>query len=104
LDYGVKIYTGEPEGPYTVLGQVAAKQNEGNIEDVSQLLIEQAVRMGANAIINVDYQRKVSMTSWSQLIGTGTAVMLESDERDCPSCAEKIKRAAKKCRFCGETF
>lgn len=27
-----------------------------------------------------------------------------SSLRACPSCAEKIQRAAKKCRFCGEVL
>jgi hypothetical protein len=102
MDYGVQIFTGEPDQPYTILGTVAAKQDDGNIEDVGHVLIEQAARMGANAIINVTYERKASWFSWSQLNAVGTAVILESDEVECPSCAELIKSKAKKCRFCGE--
>ena len=30
------------------------------------------------------------------------APLLENDTRNCPSCAETIKAAATKCRFCGE--
>lgn len=30
------------------------------------------------------------------------APLLENDTRSCPSCAETIKAAATKCRFCGE--
>jgi energy-converting hydrogenase Eha subunit E len=102
MDYGIKIFTGEPDQPYTVLGTVSAKQDDGNIEDVGHVLIEEAAKMGANAIINVTYQRKVSLFSFSQLNAVGTAVVLESDEVECPSCAELIKSKAKKCRFCGE--
>lgn len=29
---------------------------------------------------------------------------LESDEKPCPFCAETVKAAAVKCRFCGEYF
>lgn len=99
--YGVELFTGNPERPYKMLGQVAAKQDDGNIEDVNSVLIEQATRLGADGIINLTYERKVSMMSWKQLRAYGIAVKFESDERNCPTCAEKIKKAAKKCRFCG---
>lgn len=98
--YGVELFTGEPAKPYKVLGGVMAKQNEGNLEDCNQALIEQATRMGADGIINLSYDRKVSFTSWNQLTARGTAVKFESDDMPCPVCAEMIKRAAKKCRFC----
>lgn len=99
--YGVELFTGEPDKPYRALGPVAAKQDDGNIEDVNSVMIEQATSMGADGIINLTYRRKVSLFSFSQLQATGMAVKFESDEKDCPVCAEKIKRAAKKCRFCG---
>jgi hypothetical protein len=37
------------------------------VEDVNLKLREQAVRMGANAVINVTYARGVSATSWKAL-------------------------------------
>ena len=98
--YGVELFTGEPEKPYKVLGSVMAKQNEGNLEDCNEVLIEQATRMGADGIINLSYDRKVTFTSFSQLTAKGTAVKFESADMPCPVCAEMIKRAAKKCRFC----
>ena len=98
--YGVELFTGKPDRPYKVLGQVAAKQNDGNIEDCNAVLIEQATRLGADGIINLNYERKVLWTSWSQLNATSTAVKFESMDVACPVCAEMIKRAAKKCRFC----
>jgi hypothetical protein len=98
--YGVELFTGEPDRPYTILGEVMAKQNDGNIEDCNTVLIEQATRMGADGIINLNYDRKVSLMSWSQLNARGTAVKFESADMPCPVCAEMIKRAAKMCRFC----
>ena len=88
--YGVELFTGEPDRPYSVLGQVAAKQDDGNIEDVNSVLIEQATRLGADGIINLSYDRKVSMMSWKQLTATGTAVKFESDDYACPVCAERM--------------
>lgn len=34
----------------------------------------------------------------------GTSSLLEDETKICPHCAEAIKLAAKKCRFCGEIF
>jgi len=98
--YGVELFTGQPDRPYAVLGEVRAKQDDGNIEDCNSALIEEATRLGADGIINLSYERKVSVFSWSQLIAKGTAVKFESTDMPCPECAEMIKRAAKKCRFC----
>jgi hypothetical protein len=58
--------------------------------------------MGANAVIDITYSRGISATSWKSLTAHGTAVVFESGEVNCASCAESIKREAKKCRFCGE--
>lgn len=99
--FGVELFTGEPNRPYKVLGQVGAKQDDGYIEDVNMELIEQATRLGANAIINLRYDRGISLFSFSQLKASGTAVVFLVETRPCPECAEDIKVAAKKCRFCG---
>lgn len=57
--------------------------------------------MGANAIIEAEYENGITWTSWRAMKGRGLAVRRLSDEISCAVCAEKIKRAATKCRFCG---
>jgi len=63
-----------------------------------------AAKLGANAIVEVEYNSGVSMTSWKSMKGTGLAVRKLSDMRTCPVCAEPIKRKATKCRHCGEAL
>lgn len=103
--YGIEIFTGEPEVPYEVVGTVECTGNDyADLDDVQLGLIEEATKLGANALINLTYERKVTWTSFNALRGTATAVILQSDTIPCPTCAEDIKRAAKKCRFCGQEF
>jgi Putative heavy-metal-binding len=103
-----EISTGDIDRPYRVLGPIKARVTSGaawnkarTTEDVDSKLRETALKMGANAVINVSYQRGISATSWKALTATGTAVVAESDERKCPFCAEMVKREAKVCRHCG---
>ncbi len=52
-------------------------------------------------MISVTYNRGADLRSWKALSADGIAVAMDSDERECPICAETIKAAALKCRFCG---
>ena len=104
----IEIHDNAPERPYKSLGGVKVRVGAATafskaptVEDVNFKLREQAVKVGANAVINVQYQRGISAMSWKALTATGEAVVMESDEMPCPVCAESIKRAAQKCRFCG---
>jgi hypothetical protein len=100
---------GKPTQTYTSVGPVQAKLSENSstagapptIEEVNVKLQELAAQMGANAVINVTYKRGMGVFSWNVLTGIGEAVILESDDKACPICAETIKKAALKCRFCG---
>jgi hypothetical protein len=104
----IELIVGTPSQPYKSLGLVEGKVQAATnfsktptIEDANFKLQEAAARLGANAIINVTYERGISLTSWRALTAKGEAVILESDDYACPICAETIKRAAVKCRFCG---
>ena len=107
----IEIYTGGIDRPYREIGPIKVKigartviSKSKTIEEVNRKLSEKAMKMCANAIINVQYDRGISMTSWKSLSAKGTAVYAESDEIQCPFCAEPIKRAAIKCKHCGETI
>jgi hypothetical protein len=52
--------------------------------------------VGADAVVNVEYNRGISMTSWQSLTTTGLAVRKVKDDVTCPVCAETVKRAAHK--------
>jgi hypothetical protein len=105
----IQILTGKTlDRPYRVLGEITARVTAGaawnkarTVEDVNSKLREVALKRGANAVIDVRYLRGVSMTSWKALTATGTAVVVETADRQCPHCAESIRREANVCRFCG---
>ena len=100
----IAIHAGGIEQPYKSLREITAKASKGSvfsksptIEDVNFKLQEEASKLGANAVINVTYDRGMSLMSYEVLKAVGRAVIVESDEVKCPFCAEMIKRAAKKC-------
>ncbi len=102
-----EIYDGEPGRAYRLIGPIRARVGAATLfskaptlEDVNFKLRERAFKKGANAVINVRYSRGIG-NSWKELVAKGTAVVIESDERDCPFCAEPIKRAAVRCKHCG---
>jgi len=104
----IAIHSGMITESFRRIGPVSAKASKASIfsksptiEDVNFKLQEEASKLGANAIIEVEYDRGISLTSYEVLKATGTAVFVESDEKTCPFCAETIRRAAKKCKHCG---
>lgn len=104
----IEIHVGTPTFEFTPVRQLEAKceaataiSSAPTMDEMNGKLRQMAAKVGANAVINVEYKSGVSMTSWRSMKGTGLAVMKQSDDATCPSCAETIKRAAVKCRFCG---
>lgn len=106
---GFEIVVGVTSRPYRVIGSVKARVGAATVfsktptlEDVNWKLQEAATKMGANAVVDVTYDRGISATSWKALTAYGTAVIFDTEDIKCKSCAETIKRDAKKCRFCAE--
>ena len=104
----IEIHSGDGDRPYRELGQVKVKVGAATIfskaptiEDVNFKLREEAMRFGADGIVKVAYSRGLTGSSWKGLTARGVAVKFESDERDCPMCAEPIERAALRCKHCG---
>lgn len=104
----IEIHVGKPDFEYKPIRRLEAKceatmafSPAPTVDEMNGKLRSMAAKVGANAIIDVTYDSGVSMTSWKSMKGTGLAVLKLSDEVPCSVCAEPIKRAAKKCRFCG---
>ena len=104
----IELHVGKADFEYTPVRKLEAKceatmafSPAPTVEEMNGKLRSMAAKVGANAIVDVRYDSGVSMTSWKSMKGTGLAVIKLSDEMLCPVCAETIKRAAVKCRYCG---
>ena len=76
----IEIHTGDVDQPYRTVREISAKVEAATLfpktptlEDINFKLQEKASQLGANAIINVEYNRGMSHAR-------GVAVVLESDE------------------------
>jgi len=104
----IGIFVGKVDFEYEPIRRLEAKCEASTafapaptVEEVSGRLRAMAAKVGANAIIEVEYNSGMSLTSWKSMKGTGLAVKKVSDDVACPFCAEKIKRNAIKCKHCG---
>jgi hypothetical protein len=80
----IEILAGEPGRPYRAVGSLKARvtaptnfSKTPTIEDVNFKLREQAVAVGANAVMNVRYSSYVSITWRKVLTAYGTAVAVD---------------------------
>ena len=76
----IEIHAGDVDQPYRTVGKISAKveaetlfPKTPTLEDINFKLQEKASQLGANAVIQVEYNRGMSEAS-------GVAVVLESDE------------------------
>jgi hypothetical protein len=61
----------------TVLGQVeASKEFYGSVNEILPLMADEARKMGADAVINLDTHQRIGFFAWARPVGTGTAVKL----------------------------
>lgn len=104
----VQLHSGGISEPYKEIARIEAKLSRSStfsadptLDEINAELRRKACEMYANAVLNVQYDRGMSLFSYGTLKAWGVAVVIESDEVTCTTCAEKIKRLAIKCRFCG---
>ncbi len=107
----VEIHLGDPHFQYTLVRQIRARAEARSVfsgsptdGDVNMQLRRLAAGVGADAVVNVEYTRGMSLTSWQSLTATGLAVRRVKDDVACPVCAETVKRAAHKCKHCGASL
>ena len=81
----IQIHEGPLDHPYTSLGPIKAKVGAKTAfskaptpDAVNVKLRQAAAKAGANAVINVKYERGISATSWKALTATGEAVVVEA--------------------------
>ena len=96
----IEIHAGDAAQPYRTVGNISAMVEAATLfctpptlEDINFKLQEKASQLGADAVIKVEYNRGMSRASYKALRASGVAVVLESSEVKCPSCADTGKQS-----------
>ncbi len=113
----IAIYTGTPAEPYESVGEVKATLKATTAfsrapteDEANWKLREKALKLGANAVINVAYDRQtMGLTGWKPLTARGEAVVIRESAPQtraqvlaiCPQCYERVPIESKFCTECG---
>ena len=88
----VEIIYGDTERPHRVIGEV--KANKGarflwspypEISEGEEALRKKAAKMGADAVVNAQFERGISIWSWKAVKGRGTAIEFEDASAAAPA-------------------
>jgi hypothetical protein len=78
----IEIHVDKPDREYEAVGPVEAKvtaptafSQAPTLDQVNAKLREEAIALGASAVIDVEYKRGVTLTSWKALAARGVAVV-----------------------------
>lgn len=85
IDHSVQIVEGDlADINYSIIGQIEAVVKKLTVfhknptkEQVDIVLVEKAIKVGADAVINVSYTGGVGFTTWGYMKAEGTAVKKE---------------------------
>jgi hypothetical protein len=117
---GVVFSEGPLEGKALGLIREFGSTQNTTLSEVKLIMARKAKQMGGNAICNFTYVQKADkglhLLKWDKerLNCSGQVILLVNhpvaeaeiphslDSKVCPSCAEVIKMAAVRCRFCGQ--
>jgi len=98
----IELHVGEPDFPYEPIRQLEAKSEARTAfssppthDAVNAQLRDLAARANADAVIRIEYNKGISMTSWNSLKGKGLAVRrLGNGPADPPSPARGLGQPA----------
>lgn len=87
----VELIYGGTDRPHRIIGDVKASKGatfawspQPEMSEGEEALRKKAAKMGADAVINVNLDRGVSMWSWKAVKGSGTAIAWEDDGAEAP--------------------
>ena len=88
------LKTGLPANiSYTVLGNIqGGSEGYDRVGEIIPLMAQEARKLGADAVINMETGRKVGLFAWSRPYGTGTAVRVKNKaDLNCASLGGELR-------------